>query len=61
MSDRHLVIAVRLSPEERAALTTAALQRDEKPSAYARRLILDGLRACNVESTTPAANVDRRG
>lgn len=55
-----MVVAVRLSPEERAELVTAALVRDEKPSTLARRLILDGLRASHVENTTPAADIDRR-
>lgn len=59
-TDRFLRVQMRMTIEERAELERIALLRGEKPSSLARRLVVDGLKAVHVESTTPAANIDRR-
>jgi hypothetical protein len=51
---------MRMTVEERRELERIALLRGEKPSALARRFVIEGLQAVHVESTTPAASIDRR-
>lgn len=58
--DRFLRVMLRLTEDERTELERQSILRDEKPATLARKLVVDGLRASHVESTTPAAKVDRR-